>query len=212
MAAGAALAATAAVAPATRLLLCSLAALCLLAVQGGAVLPRARLGALLGALLGGSLSGAVARAAAAAAAALGLGGCRRALLAVLGCGLLALLRGENRRTVYLATNPLFPPVAVETRLRWIGLTPADFDGITTYDNSRYCKPNPAYYTEILERLGRPPETALMIGNNPSDDMSALKAGLSGYLVTDYLENEYNMDIAPFRRGSFAELTAFAAGL
>lgn len=126
--------------------------------------------------------------------------------------LLALLRGENRRTVYLATNPLFPPVAVETRLRWIGLTPADFDGITTYDNSRYCKPNPAYYTEILERLGRPPETALMIGNNPSDDMSALKAGLSGYLVTDYLENEYNMDIAPFRRGSFAELTAFAAGL
>ncbi len=126
--------------------------------------------------------------------------------------LLGLLRGERQRTVYLATNPLFPPVAVETRLGWVGLTPADFDGITTYDNSRYCKPNPAYYTEILARLGRAPETCLMIGNNPSDDMSALKAGLSGYLVTDYLENEYGMDITPFCRGSFEDLMAFAQTL
>lgn len=126
-------------------------------------------------------------------------------------GLLERLRGRGR-TVYLATNPLFPPVAVQTRLGWIGLTPADFDGITTYDNSRYCKPNPDYYREILARLGCAPETCLMIGNNPSDDMSALQVGLSGYLVTDYLENEYHMDITPFRRGTFDELMEFAAAL
>lgn len=123
-------------------------------------------------------------------------------------GLLRLLR-KNGRVVYLATNPLFPPVAVRTRLNWIGLAPEDFDGVTTYDNSRYCKPNPAYYTEILERLGRAPETSIMIGNNPSDDLSALEAGLSGYLVTDYLENELGLDITPYRSGTFDELMAFA---
>ena len=50
----------------------------------------------------------------------------------------------------------------------------------------------------------------MIGNNPSDDMSALQAGLRGFLVTDYLENEQGLDIAPFCRGTFSELTALAA--
>ena len=123
--------------------------------------------------------------------------------------LLALLRGPGR-TLYLATNPLFPPVAVETRLGWIGLTPADFAGMTTYDNSHFCKPNPDYYREILARLGRRPETCLMVGNNPSDDMSALQAGLHGFLVTDYLENEQGLDIAPFCHGTFFELTALAA--
>lgn len=126
-------------------------------------------------------------------------------------GLLALLR-RGGRTVYLATNPIFPAVAVRTRLAWIGLTEADFAGVTTYENSRYCKPNPAYYREILRRLGAAPARCLMIGNNPSDDMSALEAGLSGYLVTDYLENERGLPVEPYRHGTFAELMAFAASL
>jgi FMN phosphatase YigB (HAD superfamily) len=126
-------------------------------------------------------------------------------------GLLERLRAGGR-TLYLATNPLFPAVAVRTRLTWIGLTEADFAGITTYENSRFCKPNPNYYREILHRLGAAPARCLMIGNNPSDDMSALQAGLSGYLVTDYLENERGLPIEPYRHGTFAELLAFAETL
>ncbi len=28
----------------------------------------------------------------------------------------------------------------------------DFEWITTYENSSYCKPNPAYYFEIMRKL------------------------------------------------------------
>ena len=55
------------------------------------------------------------------------------------------LRGRGLQVV-LATNPLFPAVGVATRLGWIGLTPGDFQYVTSYENSSYCKPNPAYFT------------------------------------------------------------------
>ena len=40
-----------------------------------------------------------------------------------------LLRGLRERgyCLVLATNPIFPAVAVETRLGWVGLRPEDFD-------------------------------------------------------------------------------------
>ena len=55
--------------------------------------------------------------------------------------------------VVLATNPIFPLVGVRTRLSWVGLAPEDFSLVTTYENSRFCKPNPAYFQEIVEKRG-----------------------------------------------------------
>ena len=52
-----------------------------------------------------------------------------------------------------ATNPLFPKVATMNRLRWAGFDPEDFALFTTYEHYHYCKPNPAYYTEVLASLG-----------------------------------------------------------
>ena len=46
--------------------------------------------------------------------------------------------------VVLATNPIFPKTATESRIRWAGLEPSDFEFITTYENTGYCKPNPDY--------------------------------------------------------------------
>ena len=57
-------------------------------------------------------------------------------------------------SLVLATNPIFPAVAVETRLGWVGLTGSDFDLVTTYENSRSSKPNPAYYQSILSHTYR----------------------------------------------------------
>ena len=37
--------------------------------------------------------------------------------------------------VALATNPLFPAIATESRIRWAGLDYADFAFVTTYENS-----------------------------------------------------------------------------
>ena len=59
--------------------------------------------------------------------------------------------------VVLATNPIFPAVATESRIRWAGLTPADFELYTTYENIGFCKPNPSYYLEITSRLNVAPE-------------------------------------------------------
>ena len=108
--------------------------------------------------------------------------------------------------VILATNPIFPAVAVATRLGWVGLSEEDFDYITTYENSRRSKPNPDYYRDILEHIGREPGECLMIGNNPVDDMAAVQAGLSGYLATDYIENPGGLPVDAYPHGTFQALT------
>jgi len=107
--------------------------------------------------------------------------------------------------VVLATNPLFPACAVETRLRWIGLEPGDFRLITHYSNSRFCKPNPRYYQEVFEKIGKAPEQCMMAGNSPVEDMSAGELGAQTFLVTDCLENEAGADITAIKRGTLAEL-------
>jgi len=56
--------------------------------------------------------------------------------------------------VILATNPLFPAVATESRVRWAGLSPETFEYISTFENSHYSKPNPAYYKEIMDKVGK----------------------------------------------------------
>ncbi len=82
--------------------------------------------------------------------------------------------------VVIATNPLFPKMATLHRLRWAGL-PADqfpFEIITTYEDFHFAKPNPAYFAEILARLGCPSNLVVMIGNSWEDDIvPAEKLGL-----------------------------------
>jgi FMN phosphatase YigB (HAD superfamily) len=115
-------------------------------------------------------------------------------------------------TLVLATNPLFPACAVETRLGWIGLEPDDFEYITHYANSTYCKLNPGYYNEIFDKINRLPGQCFMAGNNPAEDMCAGLLGAEIFLVTDYLENESGMDITPFRSGTLAELDEYLTAL
>ncbi len=109
--------------------------------------------------------------------------------------------------VVLATNPFFPLVAVEARLGWTGASPEDFDLITHYDNSKFCKPNPAYYSEICEKLGLNPKNCLMVGNNADEDIRAAQAvGMSTFLVTDCLICDGDLPDTP--KGSFADLIEF----
>lgn len=119
---------------------------------------------------------------------------------------------EKGYALVLATNPIFPAVAVETRLSWVGLAGTDFDYVTTYENSRRSKPNPGYYLDILSQTGKQGSDCLMVGNNPVDDMAALEAGLSAFLVTDYLENPGNVPVEGYPHGSFQRLNASLAKL
>lgn len=121
------------------------------------------------------------------------------------------LKAAGKRVV-LATNPLFPEVAVRSRLGWIDLAPEDFDRVTTYDNSHYCKPNTAYYSEILAAVGAAPETTLMVGNDVVEDGAATALGIGLYLVTDDLLCPAGQDIAHLRSGNFADCVQYLRGL
>lgn len=110
--------------------------------------------------------------------------------------------------VALATNPIFPAAATEKRIRWAGLEPDDFELITTYENSCFCKPNPAYYTDIARSLSVKPSDCLMVGNDATEDMAAQEAGMSVFLITDCLINRENKDISVYPNGSFEQLMEY----
>ena len=115
-------------------------------------------------------------------------------------------------TIVLATNPFFPAVATEHRIRWAGLEPEDFALITTYESDSWCKPNPSYYIDILLRLGAAPEECVMVGNDAEEDMVAETLGMHVFLLTDCLLNRKNIDISQYPSGSFAELIEFIKAL
>lgn len=110
--------------------------------------------------------------------------------------------------VALATNPIFPAVATERRIRWAGLEPEDFELYTTYENIGFCKPNPDYYLEIATRLGVKPEQCLMVGNDVTEDMVAETVGMKVFLLTDCLINKERKDISQYERGGFDQLVDF----
>lgn len=115
---------------------------------------------------------------------------------------------ERGYDVILATNPLFPKVAVATRLSWLGLTLEDFLEVTSYEDYSYCKPNPDYFREILSKTGKTPEECLMVGNDAEEDLIAGDIGMSVFLVTDCLINEKSKDISGVPQGNFEELISF----
>lgn len=115
-------------------------------------------------------------------------------------------------TVVLATNPLFPPVAVKSRLSWIDLTPNDFEWVTTYNNCRYTKPNLNYYKDILSQIGKKPEECLMVGNDMIEDACAAQLGLGFYLVTNHHLNIPTPKPEGFPHGTFEECFAYLSSL
>jgi len=93
----------------------------------------------------------------------------------------AIARGYQ---VAIATNPLFPSAAMNERLRWAGLDNLPFALVTSVDSSHFAKPRPEFYAEVLARLGRKPEQALMIGNDWDNDIvPAAALGMITYWVT-----------------------------
>ncbi len=115
---------------------------------------------------------------------------------------------EKGLQIALATNPFFPATATMQRTQWAGLEPADFALITTYENSCGCKPNPAYYHNVLRSLSVTPEECLMVGNDVQEDMMARELGMQVFLLTPCLINRGDQDISTYPQGGFEELLAF----
>ncbi len=112
----------------------------------------------------------------------------------------------------LATNPIFPETATISRMEWAGLEPSDFEWYTTYENIGFCKPNPEYYREIMNRLNAKPEETLMVGNDVEEDIEAgMAAGVNVFLLTDCLINRERRDINQYPRGGFEQLMGYITG-
>ncbi|MBH1941790.1 HAD family hydrolase [Mobilitalea sibirica] len=115
-----------------------------------------------------------------------------------------LLKSKGYRLA-LATNPVFPRVATLQRIQWAGLNQEDFEWITTYENSSYCKPNLEYYKAILREIHREPEECIMIGNDIKEDMCVKELGMETFLLKDCLINNVGEDITVYRQGDFNSL-------
>lgn len=108
----------------------------------------------------------------------------------------------------LATNPIFPKIATESRIGWAGLNKNDFEIITTYENCVYSKPNPKYFLSIAEQLGVKPEECLMVGNDVVDDMTAKDMGMQVFLLTENLINKTENSIDCYPNGDYSRLKSF----
>ncbi|HKM00388.1 MAG TPA: HAD family hydrolase [Mobilitalea sp.] len=115
---------------------------------------------------------------------------------------------EKGYTLVLATNPLFPRIATYHRIEWAGLNSEDFELVTTYENSSFCKPNLNYYKAILETIGKKPEECIMVGNDVKEDMCVTHIGMGTYLLKDCLINSSEEDITAYRQGDFPEFMEF----
>ena len=87
--------------------------------------------------------------------------------------------------VALATNPIFPRAVVDARLKWGRLDVDSFHHVTSYENAHFCKPNPAYFEELVDELGVPADACLMIGNDVLHDLSASQVGIRTCLLTPW---------------------------
>ncbi len=106
--------------------------------------------------------------------------------------------------IVIATNPVFPRVAIEQRMAWgaIGLDRFDYDLVTCYENCRATKSNPAYYLEIADHLGRRPEECLMVGDNwEADVVCAGEAGMPSYWIAPAGASQPASEVRPVGQGN-----------
>jgi FMN phosphatase YigB (HAD superfamily) len=89
--------------------------------------------------------------------------------------------------VVIATNPIYPETAVRQRMAWAGLPLEEnsYSLVTSADNMHFAKPDPAFYAEILARLGVEPDEALMVGDSLHSDIApAQSVGLRTFHLSD----------------------------
>jgi HAD superfamily hydrolase (TIGR01549 family) len=90
---------------------------------------------------------------------------------------------DQGHQVVIATNPLFPATAIMQRISWADVHDFSYALITTMENSHFCKPDPRYYLEILDKVGATPETTWMVGDDLENDiLPARSLGLKTWWI------------------------------
>lgn len=84
--------------------------------------------------------------------------------------------------VVVATQPIFPRIAIEHRLAWAGLDDLGLERLTTYEIMHACKPLPDYFREAAAMAGHAPSQCLMVGDDRTLDMPAADVGMRTFYV------------------------------
>lgn len=95
----------------------------------------------------------------------------------------AIMRGY---TIAIATNPLYPMSAIQERLSWADLSTDKYhyDLIASYETFHFTKPDPAFFAEVMARLGWPDGKAVVIGDDMERDINpAGKLGIPAFWIT-----------------------------
>lgn len=115
---------------------------------------------------------------------------------------------EKGFRLVIATNPLFPLSAIKQRLAWAGL-PTDeypFADVTSYESYHFAKPEPAYFAEIIARLGWPDGPVVMVGDDLERDIiPASSLGLATYYIGNNSAFLSDSGIKPTGSGSLMKL-------
>lgn len=108
--------------------------------------------------------------------------------------------------VVIATTPLLPLTAIEQRLEWAGVDDFPFHLITTIENSRATKSltNLHYYDQILNTIGYPAESCLMVGDEDKD-MIAGQLGMQTFLILNSNTELNQNKIEPTYKGDLIDL-------
>lgn len=102
---------------------------------------------------------------------------------------------ERGLKLALATNAVFPQVAVEERLSWAHISSGEFDFISSYERMHFCKPNPDFFKEIAQLLGVGEGSCLMVGDDLELDIfPAKKAGLKTFFLGSHYGSDYCGDM------------------
>jgi len=88
----------------------------------------------------------------------------------------------------IATQPVFPQIAILKRLAWAGLDHLPYILITHIENMYASKPYPQYFEQILSILGAMGEECLMIGNDQEMDTACEKVGIPAFFLTSGMRN------------------------
>lgn len=92
---------------------------------------------------------------------------------------------DQHYAVAIVTNPIYSAEAIRQRLAWAGLSGSlsDYALVTHAGILRFSKPNPAFYVEVVARIGIEPDEAVMAGNSLKDDiLPARQVGLHTYHI------------------------------
>jgi FMN phosphatase YigB (HAD superfamily) len=108
--------------------------------------------------------------------------------------------------IAIATDPLFPRKATYHRLRWAGFDPDRFELVSTFEHFHFSKQHPAYYAEVLGRLGWPEGSILMVGNDIARDLiPAHRLGLKTFFVDGESASSPGFEVG---RGKLADLRSW----